>query len=86
MNQQDTFPQPSARAGETGTAPLNIAVGVLTYRRLDGIAKLLDVMTRQVRHPARPYHLTMVIVDNDASGSAKATVEGFGQTGATHDR
>lgn len=54
MNQQDTFPQSSARAGETGTAPLNITVGVLTYRRLDGIAKLLDVMTRQVRHPAGP--------------------------------
>ncbi|XKM42783.1 glycosyltransferase [Rhizobium ruizarguesonis] len=46
------------------------------------MAKLLDVMTRQVRHPDRPYHLTMVIVDNDAAGSARATVEGFGQTGA----
>ncbi|MBB3351021.1 glycosyltransferase involved in cell wall biosynthesis [Rhizobium sp. BK049] len=82
MNQQDTFPHPSAGADRQGTLPLNIAVGVLTYRRLDGIAKLLDVMTRQTRHPARPYHLTMVIVDNDAAGSARATVEGFGQTGA----
>lgn len=81
MNQQQTFPHSSVGA-EAGTAPLNIAVGVLTYRRLDGIAKLLDVMTRQVRHPDRLYHLTMVIVDNDAAGSAKATVEGFGQTGA----
>ncbi|WP_245460755.1 glycosyltransferase family 2 protein, partial [Rhizobium leguminosarum] len=67
---------------EASAVPLKIAVGVLTYRRLDGIAKLLDVMTRQVRHPARPYDLTMVIVDNDAAGSARATVESFGQTGA----
>ncbi|MBP2444504.1 glycosyltransferase [Rhizobium leguminosarum] len=81
MNQQETFPH-SAAGTDVGAAPLKIAVGVLTYRRLDGIAKLLDVMTRQIRHPARPYHLTMVIVDNDAGGSAKATVEGFGQTGA----
>lgn len=82
MNQQETFPHSSVGAGQAGVSPLKIAVGVLTYRRLDGIAKLLDVMTRQVRHPDRPYHLTMVIVDNDATGSAKATVEGFGQTGA----
>ncbi|MEB3047743.1 glycosyltransferase family A protein [Rhizobium mulingense] len=79
---QDTFPRSSAEADRPGMSPLNIAVGVLTYRRLDGIAKLLDVMTRQTQHPARPYHLTMVIVDNDAAGSARATVEGFGQTGA----
>lgn len=58
MNQQETFPHSSVDT-EAGAAPLKIAVGVLTYRRLDGIAKLLDVMTRQVRHPARPYHLTM---------------------------
>ncbi|MBX5203582.1 glycosyltransferase family 2 protein [Rhizobium sp. NZLR1] len=81
MNQQETFPH-SAAGTDVGAAPLKIAVGVLTYRRLDGIAKLLDVMTRQIRHPVRPYHLTMVIVDNDAAGSAKATVESFGQTGA----
>ncbi|MBB4439185.1 MULTISPECIES: glycosyltransferase family A protein [Rhizobium] len=80
MNQQETFPHSSV--GTEAAAPLKIAVGVLTYRRLDGIAKLLDVMTRQARHPARPYHLTMVIVDNDAAGSARATVESFGQTGA----
>ncbi|OAV52741.1 glycosyl transferase family A [Rhizobium sp. WYCCWR10014] len=80
MNQQETFPHSSV--GTEAAAPLKIAVGVLTYRRLDGIAKLLDVMTRQARHPTRPYHLTMVIVDNDAAGSARATVESFGQTGA----
>ncbi|SCB61650.1 Glycosyltransferase, GT2 family [Rhizobium aethiopicum] len=82
MNQQDNFQPPSDRAEPQGASQLYIAVGVLTYRRLDGIAKLLDVMTRQARNPARPYHLTMVIVDNDAAGSARATVENFGQTGA----
>jgi len=82
VNQQQTSLHSSAGAGQVATTALKIAVGVLTYRRLDGIAKLLDVMTRQNRHPDRPYHLTMVIVDNDAAGSARATVEGFGQTGA----
>ncbi len=80
MSQQNNFSQISAEA--TSKKPLNIAVGVLTYRRPDGIAKLLDVMTRQIHHPARPYHFTMVIVDNDATGSARTTVEGFSQTGA----
>ncbi|MGO7165374.1 glycosyltransferase family 2 protein, partial [Rhizobium johnstonii] len=42
MNQQETFPHSSVDT-EAGAAPLKIAVGVLTYRRLDGIAKLLDV-------------------------------------------
>ncbi|MGO7209158.1 glycosyltransferase family 2 protein, partial [Rhizobium ruizarguesonis] len=34
MNQQQTFPHSSVGT-EAGAAPLNIAVGVLTYRRLD---------------------------------------------------
>ncbi len=53
MNQQKTFPHSSVGT-EVGAAPLRIAVGVLTYRRLDGIAKLLDVMTRQVRQLSSP--------------------------------
>ena len=44
MNQQETFPHSSVGTDQAGAAPLKIAVGVLTYRRLDGIAKLLDVM------------------------------------------
>ncbi|PDT10114.1 MULTISPECIES: glycosyltransferase [unclassified Rhizobium] len=82
MNQQNISQHSSAGADQPNASPLRIAVGVLTYRRLDGIAKLLDVMTRQTKHPARPYHLTMVIVDNDAAGSARTMVEGFGGTDA----
>ncbi len=62
--------------------PLNIAVGVLTFRRPEGIAKLLDVMKAQIHAPERPYKLTMVVVDNDPSGSARQTVEAFRDTGA----
>lgn len=57
--------------------PLNIAVGVLTYKRPDGIAKLLEAMQRQKMSVERPYRLTMVIVDNDAAGSGEAAVSPF---------
>jgi glycosyltransferase involved in cell wall biosynthesis len=66
----------------TGEKPLNVAVCVLTYKRPEGIAKLLDVLSHQVHDPVRPYKLTVVVVDNDAAGSGQATVEKFSRTGA----
>lgn len=63
-----------AHMQDASTTPLNIVVGVLTYRRPDGIAKLLDSMRKLKNGPERPYRLTMVVVDNDASGSGKSAV------------
>lgn len=62
--------------------PLNIVVAVLTYRRPEGISKLLDVLTRQVRDPARPYLMTALVIDNDASGSGWSAIEPFITNGA----
>lgn len=57
--------------------PVKIVVAVLTYRRPEGISKLLDVLTRQHQNPARPYALTVLVVDNDAAGSGWNTIEPF---------
>ncbi len=60
---------------------LNIVVAVLTYRRPEGISKLLHTLTRQVNDPTRPYDLTVVVIDNDAAGSGASTMEPYQGTG-----
>lgn len=62
--------------------PLKIVVASLTYRRPDGITKLLDSLTRQRHDPARPYEMTVLVVDNDPAGSGRAAVETFAGNGA----
>lgn len=52
------------------TAALNITVCVLTYRRQECLAKLLEALAGQVHAPERPYRLSVLIVDNDAEASA----------------
>lgn len=59
---------------DMGRPPLRVTLGVLTFRRPDGISKLLDVMKRQHHASERPYALTIVVVDNDASGSSRDAV------------
>ena len=54
---------------------MNISVCIATYRRLDRLSALLDDLTRQ---ELLPYEV--VVVDNDATGSAAAVVEGHRKT------
>lgn len=54
--------------------PVQVTLGVLTYKRPEGIAKLLAVMRDQHRSPERPYDLTIVVVDNDAAGNSRDVV------------
>ncbi|MGO9931304.1 MAG: glycosyltransferase family 2 protein [Steroidobacteraceae bacterium] len=49
---------------------MNIAVCIATYRREDRLAALLDDLSQQSLLPTE-----IVVVDNDATGSARATVE-----------
>jgi succinoglycan biosynthesis protein ExoM len=49
---------------------MNISVCIATYRRLDRLAALLEDLTRQDLMPHE-----VIIVDNDAQGSAAAVVE-----------
>jgi hypothetical protein len=61
--------------------PVNIVVAFLTYRRPDGVKKLLEALAHQVNDPARPYTLTVLVVDNDATGSGQAAVTPFIESG-----
>lgn len=56
---------------------VHVTIGVLTYKRPHGIAKLLEVVRQQKHDPARPYRLSVVVVDNDAAGSSRETVTAF---------
>jgi len=49
---------------------MSIGVCIATYRRADRLAALLDDLSRQNLPP-----IEIVVVDNDAAGSARATVE-----------
>jgi succinoglycan biosynthesis protein ExoM len=49
---------------------MTISVCIATYRRLDRLAALLDDLSRQTLSP-----MEIVVVDNDAEGSAAAVVE-----------
>jgi len=51
---------------------MNISVCIATYRRTDRLALLLDDLARQTLLPDE-----VVVVDNDAGGSARAVVEGL---------
>lgn len=57
--------------------PVNVVIGVLTFRRPKGIAKLLSSITALSMSTGRPYRLTVVVVDNDPSGSGRSSVEAF---------
>lgn len=59
------------------TVELHVTIGVLTYKRPDGIAKLLETLRQQVRRPERPYRLSVVVVDNDAAASSRDVVGAF---------
>jgi len=50
--------------------PMTISVCIATYRRLDRLAALIDDLSRQTLLP-----MEVVVVDNDADGSAAAVVE-----------
>lgn len=64
------------------TRELHIVVAALTFRRPEGIGKLLDVLRNQQHSPERPFRLTALVIDNDAPGSARSTVESFRGKGA----
>jgi glycosyltransferase involved in cell wall biosynthesis len=57
---------------------IHVAVIVITYRRRDGLVKLLNALQEQrFPDPARSVRLSVIVVDNDAAGSAAPSVEPF---------
>ena len=51
-----------------------VVVCVLTYRRPEGLARLLEALDRQVFLKSPPPDLRVLVVDNDASRSAEAVI------------
>lgn len=64
------------------TTPVHVTLGVLTFKRPHGIAKLLTVMRDQIRTAERPYTLSIVVVDNDAAASSRDVVLSHADTDA----
>jgi glycosyltransferase involved in cell wall biosynthesis len=61
---------------------VRITVAAITFKRPQGLALLLRELEKQQQHPARPYELTALVVDNDPAGSAREVVEGFRNSSA----
>ena len=60
--------------GVTISRQITVAVCVITYRRPEGLGRLLDAFTKLEVDPEAIVP-TFVIVDNDADKSARAVVE-----------
>jgi succinoglycan biosynthesis protein ExoM len=58
-------------------SPVHICVGICTFKRPEMAKRLLGELTRQ--HTAGRFTLSVVVVDNDAAGSAQQVVEEFGR-------
>jgi glycosyltransferase involved in cell wall biosynthesis len=57
---------------------IHVAIIIITYRRHQGLVKLLAELGRQqCNDSTHPFRLTAIIVDNDSDGSAAASVEPF---------
>jgi glycosyltransferase involved in cell wall biosynthesis len=61
---------------------LRISVAVITFKRPQGLQKLLTELEKQEHHPARPYELTALVVDNDPGCSARQVADKFSNSPA----
>ncbi|CAN5415129.1 hypothetical protein BH10PSE2_BH10PSE2_09850 [soil metagenome] len=71
------MPQPSDSLESASPTPIAVVVGVLTFKRPEGLAKLLQSLRVQVCDPERPYTLTVVVVDNDPGASGRQALTDF---------
>lgn len=69
----DTAGQDGSDVSASGERP-RVGVCVITYRRPGGLAQLLESLAAQSFRAAAP-EVEVLVVDNDASGSARAIVE-----------
>jgi glycosyltransferase involved in cell wall biosynthesis len=57
--------------------PLHVSVAIITFKRPDGLRRLLTGLHKQQRAAERPFDLTVVVVDNDAERSAEPVAHSF---------
>lgn len=65
---------------------VHVAVAIITFRRPDGVMRLLTHLQRQTRAPERPFELTIIIVDNDSETSAEVVARRFATSEAFNVR
>ncbi len=58
-------------------APTRVAICIITYRRPDSLARLLQSL-QKLTFESNPPEIRIVVVDNDAAGSAGKIVKDFG--------
>jgi len=57
---------------------IHVAIIIITFRRHQGLVKLLNELGRQQsQEPTRQFRLTAIIVDNDSDGSAATSIAPF---------
>ena len=57
---------------------IHVAVIIITYRRPDGLLRVLEGLDRQQCHdPSRNFQVTAIVVDNDKQNSASTSVQQF---------
>lgn len=61
-------------------APKRVTVAIITYRRPEGLERLLRALDRQAQSPQLPFQLRVVVVDNDAEQGARGVVQGLYQS------
>ena len=59
------------------TPTVRISVAAITFKRPQGLERLLFELEKQEHHSSRPYELTAIVVDNDPAGSARQVAEKF---------
>ncbi len=63
---------------EPVSAPLSIAVGVITYKRPKSLERLFAALAKQTFTGLQKPDITVVVVDNDADGSARTVCDAAG--------
>lgn len=64
-------------AGWDAAGEMRVSVCVITYRRPEGLRRLLESLGVLSFERSEAPHLEVVVVDNDAAGSARAVCEGM---------
>ncbi|EJL34063.1 glycosyl transferase [Caulobacter sp. AP07] len=57
--------------------PVHVAVTVITYKRPDGLKRLLDALEAQERPEDLPFRLSVVVVDNDENEGGRGVAEAY---------
>lgn len=64
-----------SRATKQSAMATKVSVGIVTFKRREGLLNLIHGLANQNAHPDRPFDLSIVVIDNDANQTARPVVE-----------